>query len=280
VSAELNMEGALKAYIGASSPERIAAHLTLDGGLHIDVGPDAEGNAITIVRRGAIKYRIDGVPNENDVAEEVEVRGTVSKAISGAEVKNINGQKSTQVSGMDQLRCDKRNVNAFGGYTLNAGGVNVLASDKSQYNYALAVLENIVAGGKVSTILAGGKVTTVAAGAYANTVAAGAYSVAAGAGAITSTAGLGLTQTAGAALSQTAGGAMAMTAGAAVSLTAAAAMTLTAAAATTVTSPVVAVGAGAVLGVLRAIPSLPAGTPTLCFITGLPLLGAATVTSA
>lgn len=280
VSAEMNLAGALKAFIGQSSPDRISAHLTLAGGLHLDIGPDAEGNAITITRRGSIKYRIDGVPNENDMAEEVEVRGTVSKAISGAEVKNIGGQKATQVSGMDQLRCDRRNVNASSGYALNAGEMNSTVSGKSQLQYALAVIETIAAGGKLSTVLAGGKITTVAAGAYASTVAAGAYAVTAGAGAVAVTSGLAMTQTAGATLAQTAGAAMALTAGAAASVTAGAAVTVTAAGAATVTAPVVALGSVPALGVLRAIPALPPGTPTLCYITGLPLLGAATVTSA
>lgn len=280
VSAEMNLAGALKAFIGSSSPDRISAHLTLAGGIHLDVGPDAEGNAITITRRGSIKYRIDGVPNENDLAEEVEVRGTVSKAISGAEVKNIGGQKATQVSGMDQLRADRRNVNAFSGYTLNAGELNHTISGKSQLQYAQAVIETVALGGKVSTILAGGRLDNVAVGACSTNVGAGPYSVAVGGGPIAMTTAAALAQTAAAAMTQTAGGVMTMTAGAAAAITAGAAVTVTAAAAATVTAPVVAIGSVPAGGVCRAIPALPPGVPTLCYITGLPLLGGATVLSA
>jgi hypothetical protein len=279
VSAELNLAGALKAFVGASSPDRISAHLTLAGGLHLDVGPDADGNAITIVRRGGIKYRVDAVPNENDMAEEIEIRGCRSTAISGADVCNVNGQKSTQVSGMYQIQGDRGSENYLSGKAVNAGSLDQMISGKSQLQYALAVLETIAAGGKVSTVLAGGRVDTTAIGAHAINVGAGPYSVAAGAGAVAVTSGLAMTNTAGAALSQTAGAAMSMTAGAAAAITAGAAVTITAAAATTITSPIVALGVAPVLGVIRAIPALPAGTPSLCFITALPFLGGAQTTA-
>jgi hypothetical protein len=284
VSAEMNLDGALKAYIGQSSPDRISAHISLEGGLHIDVGPDEQGNALTITRRGGVKTIVAGTPNQNSVASEEEVTGTKATSISGAENKSIQGTKQTNVSGGYQIRCDHRTMNATSGYSMNAGELNSLVSGKSQYQYALAVLETIAAGGKVSTILAGGKVDTIAAGAYAVSVGAGAMSTALAGGAYSvavATGAISVTTGAGAVTMTTGGGAITITAGGgAVALTAGGAMALTAAGAIALIAPVISLGGpSAVLGNLRGIPALPPGVPTLCYITGIPHLGAATVLS-
>jgi hypothetical protein len=286
VSAEINLEGALKAFIGASSPDRISAHITMEGGLHLDIGRDAEGNVITTNFKGAVRQSYTGVPNEGDAALEVEVTGVDKKTVSGSYERYIQGSKKFLVSGLAQVQCDRRNVNAFGGYSLNAGELNQLISGKTQLNYALAVLENIIAGGKITTILAGGKVTSVVAGAMSYTVAAGAttfnnpagaFNVAVGVGAINIATGAGavsLTTVAGAMSLATSVGTMALTAGLAINLNA-----------TTVVNALAAsinLGGGAVpgvLGVCRGAPTLPPNVPTLDPITGSPLFGAPLVMS-
>lgn len=286
VSAEVNLLGALKAYIGASTPDRISAHITMEGGLHLDIGRDAAGNVITTNFRGAVRQTYTGNPNEGDAALEVEVKGIDKKTVSGAHQRFIQGSSQKLVSGRDQTQCDRRSVNAFGGYSLNAGEMNTLISGKSQLNYALAVLETIVAGGKIATILAGGKVTNVVAGAMSYTVGAGAttfnnpagaFNVAVGTGAINATTG------AGAVALSTASGAVSVAAGAgAIAMTAGLALNLTAAAAATTLAATVNLGGGAVpgvLGVVRGLPSLPQNAPSLDPITGLPLPGAALVMS-
>lgn len=283
VSAEMMLDGALKAYIGASTPDRVSAHLTLQGGLHLDVGPDVDGNAITILRRGGIKYRVDAVPNANNLAEETEIRG--GRAMTcGFEVKNIAGQQTTQVNGASKLLCDRSSIEAHSGYTLNAGELNQLIAGKTQLNYALAVLENIIAGGKISTILAGGNLQTCTAGPVTHTAAAGpmAFNVAAGPYAVNvGTGAVGINTGAGPVSMATGGGAVSIAAaGGAVAMTSGAAMTLTAAAVCSIAAPVTAIGGpAAVLGVTRGIPTLPAGTPSLCPVSGGPLPGAATVYS-
>lgn len=285
VSAEVNMEGALKAFIGASTPDRVSANITLEGGLHLDIGRDAQGNVITTNYRGAVQQTYTGNPNESDAALETIVKGVDKKTVSGAVQRFVQGSRQSIISGTDQTQCDRRNVNAFGGYSLNAGEYNSMISGKSQYNHALAVLENIIAGGKISTILAGGKITTVGAGGLVYNVlggatvfsnAAGAFTVNVATGAITATTG------AGAIALSTAAGAMSLAASGAIAMTAGLALNLTAGTVVAVLAPVVSLGGGGVpgtFGVCRGAPVLPVGVPTLDPITGLPLQGAALVLS-
>lgn len=286
ISAEMNLAGALKAYIGASTPDRISAHITLAGGLHLDIGRDATGNVITTNFKGAVRQSYTGVPNEEDAALTTEVAGVKKTAVTGAENKYIQGAKYTTVSGRIQRESDREVVNAHSGYSLNTGELNQLVSGKSQLNYALAVLENIVAGGKVSTILAGGLTQTVAAGAMAYTVAAGASTFNNPAGAFTITVGTGAlsaTTSSGAVTLTTGAGAWTATAGGgAMTLTSGLAMNLTAGALASILGPTINLGGSAtpgVLGVCRGSPALPPNVPTLDPFTGIPLMGAATVMS-
>jgi hypothetical protein len=190
----------------------------------------------------------------------------------------------TTVSGQHLTRADRVTINAFSGFSLNAGEVNQMVSGKSQYNHALAVLENIIAGGKVSTVLAGGRITTTAAGAVADNVlggaktvnvAAGAYTVSVGAGAVSIVTG------AGAVALSTAAGALSIAAAAgAVSVTAGLALNLAAATICAITAPQILFGGpAAVLGVCRGTPMMPPGSPSLDWITGLPLQGSLVVRS-
>ena len=285
ISAEMNLAGALKAYIGASNPDRISAHITLEGGLHLNVGRDAQGNVITTNFKGAVRQTYTGTPNEEDDALTVEVQGR-KKSVIKTEEKVITGSKLTRVNGRVQRESDREVINAFSGFSLNAGELNQLISGKSQLNYALAVLENIVAGGKISTILAGGKVTTVTAGAYAITTAAGAMTQTVPGGAYTVTVGSGAisaTTAAGAVTLSTASGAMTCSAGAgAVAITAGLAMNLTASAVINLQGAVVILSGGAVpgtWGVSRGTPMMPPGSPSLCWVTGLPVMGGTTTLS-
>ena len=77
-----------------------------------------------------------------------------------------------------------------------------------------------------------------------------------------------MTQTVGGALSVTAGGALAITAGATATVTAAAAVSL-------VGAQILLGGPAAVYGIARGIPMMPPGSPSLDWITGLPLQGCA-----
>jgi hypothetical protein len=280
ISLEANLEGALKAFIGASAPDRISAHITMEGGLHLDIGRDAKGNAITTRFHSGTKTIYEGNPNEDDLATSIEVRGVKKSDITGAEQKVIEGSKQTVVSGMYQVQSDRFNVNAFQGASFNVGEMNQMVSGKTQLNYAQQVLENITTGGKTTTILAGGLTTSVAAGAITTTALAGAISFNSPAGAFSVTVGTGalsLTTAAGAVTMSTAAGAMSLTAGAgAITITAGLALNLTATIAISMVAPQILLGGpAAVLGIVRGTPALPPGTPTLDYITGLPLLGSA-----
>ena len=283
VSAEVNMEGALKMRLGASKPNGIALHLTLEGGAVFDFRGAASGAGLTFRTHSSYVIECAGVPDENDIAYSANIAGNKQENTSGDSVENIKGSKVSTVNGRHQILADRVAIVGHSGVGINAGGFDFLSSGKSQYQYAQQVLETIVLGGKVSTILAGGMVetltagawsTTVAGGAMSTSVAAGAYSVSVGAGAVSISTGAG-------AMSLAAGaGAVSLTAGLAMSLTAGAAMTLTAPATITLNSAQVLLGALiAPLGVARGAPMMPPGTPSLDWITGLALQGAALVRS-
>jgi hypothetical protein len=284
VSVEANLAGALKAYIGASTPDRISAHLTLAGGLHLDIGRDAQGNVITTNFRGAVRQTFTGNPNEEDAALAIEVKGIKKVAISGAEQKSISGSKVTFVNGLNRSEADRTEINSHSGYTLNTGEMNQLVAGKTQLNYALQVLENIVAGGKLSTILAGAKITNVLAGAMTYNVAAGATSFLNPAGAFSVNVGSGAINAAtgaGAVAVSTAAGAMSLAAGAgAMSLASGLALNIAAGGIASTLGAVINLGGAATpgaLGVARGAPALPPNAPTLDPITGSPVLGAAVV---
>lgn len=284
ISMEANLEGALKAFIGANSPDRVSVHLTLEGGLHADIGRDAAGNAITLRFHSGTKTIYEGNPNEDDVASSIEVRGVKKSTISGAEQKTIEGSKQTIVSGMYQQQADRINQNATSGFSGNYGELNQMVSGKTQYRYAMQVLEDIAIGGKTSTILAGGLTQTVAAGAISYSALAGAITFNAPAGAFSVNVGTGalsLVTGAGAVTLSTGAGAISISAAAgAVAITAGLAMNLTAGLALSLLAPQILFGGpAAVLGVVRGVPSMPPGAPTLDYITGLPLLGSALVRS-
>lgn len=284
VSAEMNLEGALKMFIGASNPDRVSAHITLEGGIHLDIGRDAKGNAVTTRYHSGSKTIYEGNPNEDDVTVDLEVRGVKRSNISGAEVKVIEGSKQTIVSGNYQVGADRVNLNASSGASFNYGELNQLVSGKSQLNYALQVLENIVAGGKTSTILAGGLTQTVLAGAITYNAVAGAISFNATAGAFSVNVGTGaisMTTGAGAISLSTAAGAISIAApSGAIAVTAGLALNLTAGLAISMISPQILLGGpAAVFGVCRGAPMMPPGSPSLDWITGLPLQGSAVVRS-
>jgi len=283
VSAEINMDGALKMRLGAAKPDNIALHLTLEGGAIFDFRGGASGAGLTFRTHSSYVIEAQGVQDTNNVAYSENLQGNREVFSSGDSIENVAGGKATTVNGGYKVLADRFSVNAQSGLGLNAGGIDVLSSGKSQYNYALQVLETIVTGGKISTILAGGLTETVVVGARAinvlggamtTNISAGAYSVTVGSGAIS------ISTAAGAMALSAAAGAVSITAGLAMSLTAGAAMTFTAPVSITLVTPQVLIGSpAAVLGVCRGLASLPPGSPSLDYITGLPLQGAALVRS-
>ncbi len=275
VSAEVNLLGALKAYIGAASPSNTSINLTCEGGITANIGSNSDGRAIDVTYHSSVQSNYSGTPDTDNAALTENVSGMKQTFCSGISTENVGGQKTTTVNGGYQVFSDRMNLNLNSGYSINTEDYSGTVGGKTQFNYALAVIENIVGGGKVSTILAGGLIQTVAAGAIVTTAGAGAMVDTAG-GAYALTAGGAATYTAGGAISQTAGGAISQTAGAAVAITAAAAFTATGgAAASLIGAQCLLGGPAAVLGIARGLPMMPPGTPSLDWITGLPLQGCA-----
>jgi len=283
VSAELNFEGAVKARIGACTPDNIALHLTLEGGAIFDFRGSASGAGLQFRTHSSYVLEAQGVPDNNNVAYSEQLQGARESWTSSDSTQNVDGSKITNVSGVYSMLADRVSIKAHSGYGQNSGGIDVLSSGKSQYQYAQQVLETIVSGGKTSTILAGGMTetalvgnwtTNVLGGSMTTTVPAGSYTVTVGSGGVT------ISTATGAMTLSAAAGALSMTAGLAVSFTAGTTMTLTAPTSITLTTAQVMVGGpGASLGVCRGSPMMPPGTPSLDWITGLALQGASTFRS-
>jgi len=284
VSMEANLEGALKMRLGAATPDNISLHLTLDGGAVFDFRGSSSGAGLMFRTHSSYVIESQGVPDNNNIAYSESLQGNRQAYASGDSIERVDGAKVTTVNGRQSILADRLSINAHSGYSLNAGESNVLISGKSQYNYAQQIIETIVTGGKITTVLAGGITETVAIGAHSTSVLGGAMSINVPAGAYTVTVGSGaisISTAAGALSLAAAAGAVSITAGLAMSLTAGAAMNLTAPVAITLTSPQVLVGmAVAPMGVCRGLPMMPPGSPSLDYITGLPLQGSALFRSA
>lgn len=283
VSAEINMEGALKARIGASKPDNIALHLTLEGGAVFDFRGGASGSGLQFRTHSSYVVEAQGVPDNNNVAYAEKLQGARTSHTMANSDEIVEGAKATNVSGAYAMLADRMSINAHSGYALNAGSVDVLSSGKSQYQYAQEVVETIVTGGRSTTILAGGVdetavvgdwSTTVLGGSMSTTVAAGGYKVSVASGSVT------ISSAAGGVTMSSAAGAVTLSAGLAVSVTAGTTMNLSAPTSVTLTSAQVMVGdPSASLGVCRGAPMMPPGAQSLDYITGLPLQGSATFRS-
>ena len=285
ISLEANLEGALKAVIGASSPQRLSLHLTLEGGIYLDVGANSDGECITTNYRGAVKSIFRGNGNSvDDVAHSTDVQGNSERSTSGNDIHTVRGFHQVTVDGGYQVGASSVKMNGLNGFTGNFGGWSTVISGKTQNQYAQLVLETIATGGKLSTILAGGMVQNIAAGAMTYNVLAGAtlfnnpagaFSIVVGTGAIS------ITTAAGAIALSTAAGAMSLAAaGGAIAITAGLAMNLAASTLISLLAPQVLLGGpAAVLGVVRGFPVLPPGTPSLDYFTGVPYQGSAVIRS-
>lgn len=279
ISAEVNLQGALKMFVGAETSSRTSINLTCEGGIVADIGRNVSGQAIQVTYHCSKSETIDGSQDDLGAASSLDIKGNKLLAVQGDDSTNIEGSKTTVVSGLYSMQSDTMGLNAFSGFSLTAGSYNRFITGKSIIAHALAIIEVIVAGGRITTVLAGALVTNVLAGAI---------TMSTGAGAMTFTVGAAYAMSAGGAATLNAAAAMTLTAGAAMSINAAAAITMTAGAVMTLVSPAIVSlvapqillgGPPAVLGVCRGIPMYPPGAPSLDWITGQPLQGCSVVRS-
>jgi hypothetical protein len=279
---EANLEGALKAFIGAETTRNASIILDLLGGVIANIGHLDNGKAMEVNFGSSVDATYSGTNDADNMALRVTANGNESKVVSGDSILNALGAIVQTSNGGYSVRADAINHSASNGLNANYGGMSVMSSAKSQFNYAQLVTETIASQGKISTITAGALVDNLLAGArtyntlagatlwnnpagaYSITVGAGAYSVAVGAGAIS--------MVAGAAVSMVAGAVMSFVAGAVISMVAPATISL-------LSAQILLGGPPAVNGVCRGAPMLPPGTPSLDWILGIPLQGCAVVRS-
>lgn len=284
ISLEANLGGALKAHLGASTPDRISAHVTAEGGIHLDVGRDSAGNAITVTLRGGVKTIFEGSANGDDVATSTEVSGVKETNVRGAENKTIEGNKNTIVSGQYMIKSDRAVLNSHSGFTGNYGESNVTVNGASQWNYAKKVTttvsqegteENIKQGDRKLKMDAGSDERELQAGNWKAKLTSGDFDVAVTTGAIkleTKSGQVTLSTSSGSMSIKSSGGNLDLQTSLSMSLQASVQMTLTA--------PMLMLGgSSASLGVCRGSPALPQGSPTLDPITGSPLQGSSSVFS-
>jgi len=284
VSVEMNLLGALKMFIGGSDKNNTSIMASLAGGIKADIGHNKDtGNSIDVTYHSGVAATYKGIDGETGYAKFEDIQGSMGLSTGGDVIESIQGAMNTTVNGGLSQSADRMSMNVFQGLGMNLGALDVLVAQKTQYQYALAVLETIIAGGKLATILAGGLFTNIAAGGEVTTIGAGGSTTTVGAGGYVVTVGGGtcsITAAAGAVAITAGAGAVSITAGAALSITAGLAITITAGAAVMLIAPVILLGGPtAVLGVCRGIPSMPPGMPTLDIITNIPLFGALTVLS-
>lgn len=282
VSVEANLEGALKLFLGAETSRRASLIANLEGGIIANIGHLDTGKALEVNYGSSVDTNYSGANDENNLARRATVNGNESTVVTGDSVYNALGAISHTANGGYSVRADAINQSASNGINGNYGGISILSSGRAQYNYAQMVMETIVTQGRTSTIMAGALVDTILAGARTyNTLAgatawnspAGAYAITVGAGAYSVTVGGGaITMTAGAAVSLTAGMAVTITAGTMVNVVAPVSISL-------VSPQILLGGPPAVLGVCRGVPMHPPGSPSLDWITSLPLQGCAVVRS-
>jgi hypothetical protein len=285
VSMEANLDGALKAFIGADTVFGASVIADLAGGIRARIGHLANGRAIDIEYGSLVKQSFTSSPADNEgngIALDTTVTGNENKVVSGDHILNAYGAIVHTSNGGYTVMADAVSLSAQTGYTGNFGGIGVTCTDTATYNYAKQVMKNILTGGEINTILSGDLEDTVLAGSRTYTTAAGSTSWDNAGGAFSVSVGVGSYS-----VSVAAGG-ISMTASAAVSLTSLTTMAFTASGAITMTSPVsvslvapqiLLGGAPAVLGVSRGTPMLPPSTPSIDWITGLPLQGCAVVRS-
>jgi hypothetical protein len=275
VSVEAHLSGALKAYVGAASPSNISINLTCEGGIVADIGSNSDGRAIDVTYHSSVLATYTGVPDTDNVALTEDVQGVKQTFCASDSTENVAGAKVLTVNGGYQVNADRVNLNSNNGFSLNSQDYNLTIAGKTQCNYAQQIVENIATGGRMTTVLAGSLTTTVAAGIISTTAAAGAISETAGADYSVDAAGA-LSMTAGGTSTISAGGAISQSAGAAIAFTASLAATITSGVAVSLVGPQILLGGpAAVFGIARGLPMMPPGSPSLDWITGLPLQGCA-----
>lgn len=285
VSVEANLEGAFKAFVGAETVYGASIIADLAGGIRARIGHLANGRAIDVEYGSLVKQTFTGSPADNEgngIALDTTVQGNENKTITGDHILAAYGAVAHTANGGYSIKGDSVSVSGQGGYTGNFGGMSITVTDKTTYNYALQVTKNILAGGEVNTIVAGGLSDTILAGARSYTTTAGVTTFNNPGGAFSITVGTGAysVNVGGGAISMTASAAVSVTAGGTMALTSSGPMTLTSSAQASIVAPLISLGGPpAVLGVCRGTPMQPPGSPSLDWVTGLPLQGSAVVTS-
>lgn len=283
VSAEVNMGGALKMRLGAAKPDNISLHLTMEGGAVFDFRGSSSGAGLRFKTHSSYVVEAQGVPDNENLAYSEQLQGNRESFTSADSTEQVEGSKISNISGAYQILADRLSINAPTGMGVNVGNFDFLSSGKSQYRYAQDVVETVVTGGKATTILLGNlsetlllgdRTTNITAGSQKSTITAGNYEVSVDVGSVT------LSTTVGNMTLSATAGSVSMSSGLAMSLTSSTTMSLSASAAINITAPQVLVGgAAATMGVVRGLPGLPIGSPSLDPITGAPLIGSATFRS-
>jgi hypothetical protein len=280
-SVDLNIQGLVKAIIGADSNSRnTSLDLKLVGGLNIDIGRNEAGNSIEVTLHGGVLRRIMNNPSSNAPAFQDQIGGSSLRTISATDMAIVGGNSIEEIGGDKSIVATSVLNNAgAGGYKVTSAGdwgMTILGKTQHQFaqlqqsTWALGKMSMILAGIDTKTHLAGAYTHTIVAGAYSTTVATGAVSFTAAAGAMSFTVGAGsFSATVGA-------GALSLTAaGGPVSITSGLINSITAATMNVLTAPMHKIGASVAGFCMAGIPGPPG--PMIDYLLGIPHLGIPTI---
>lgn len=285
-SVELNIQGLLKAIIGADeSSGNLSIDMRSTGGVNLDIGRfnggPYTGSSVVLTLHGGIKRMHNG-DSETGIADDVTYNGSASEVGTGSKLSTWGGNVVSNAGGQNALSGQKMTINAGAGGLVHtvAGdlGTSVLGKTQEQYAqlvtsmYALGKMRMVLSGIDALTMLTGaitrtlvagvGITDTVTTGNLIQTVATGNNLINVGTGNLAATVGSG-------SLVLTCGGGP-------VSITSSLAAVITSSVLVSLTTPLTKIGA-AVQGFAVAGISGPGG-PHLDYITGIPILGIPTVT--
>lgn len=277
-SLDANIMGLVKAVIGSDPGSQLSAHLTMKGGITLNLGQDVDGNSAVINAAGPFVRRVTGGrstgggPTEKLTVEgdyELDIRGNSLMRTSHTHTIEAIGALLAQ-SNIISLSAGDGGINAVSQSNVNiqsvAGSVNISALQSSTTLYTQGVSKTVKGGLDTTTVELGIKsdvvkvgnrefkvevgniVNKIKAGNHINDIKTGSYLVSVQAGSLS--------------LTTSAGGA---------TINATLPVYISSATGIRLDTPLVSIGPTAAYFAVAGVPGPPG--PAVDYLTGIPLMG-------
>tara|TARA_B100000745_G_scaffold292733_1_gene233944 strand:+ start:2516 stop:4150 length:1635 start_codon:yes stop_codon:yes gene_type:complete len=252
-SLHADLQGSLKASIGAEGSRGNSVYLTTRGSIKAIVGAGQQnqergevGRSVDLVTASGVNLEIKGTDlneaslriraagkSDIDIGRDANttVRGSNDLLVYGANRVNVLGKQALSVTGdrhatvggdwknvvtgkvSNQIGSGRKILIASPGTGVNADSLTVLAGNRAATLTLGNDLTTVTAGNMVDTIAAGNKTTSIGTGTYTVNVGAGAISVTTASGAVTITTAAGALSLAASGVVQITGGVINVTGG-------------------------------------------------------------------